>query len=406
MLVEFSEINKEIMVREFKIDPEMDAFRADIRKAAERAFSEKAAHWDRTGEFPWENLKTLADLGYLGLLIPEEYGGVGGTLMQAVIVSEELARVDPAAALLAQMYLYTVANHIAAIGSKQQKEKYLPLLAKGEILFNISLSEPHAGSALTDLTTSAEIVGDQVVVNGAKCYFTAGDVVSHALVYVRFGKSKGANGIGAVIVERATPGFSSGKPHEKMGMRSINECDIFLDNCKLPLENIFVKGDPANSEGFKTLMSCFGMERLGSAAMCVGIGQAALEYVVKFTEERQQFGRPISEFQGLQWKIADMATQVHAARLMVYRASTQLSSVGKPDPYEIAITKLYANEMVQRVTNEAMQICGHYGYTTDCPLERLYRDGRNYAYAAGTTEILRNTIASMTFGRSFNQRRS
>lgn len=391
-------------MQEFKINPEIDAFRADIRKAAERAFGPKAAYWDQTGEFPHENLKALADLGYLGLLIPEEYGGVGGTPMQAVVMSEELARVDPHAALLAQMYLYTAPNHIAAIGTKAQKEKYLPALARGEILFNISLSEPQAGSALTDLKTSAEIVGDHVVLNGTKCYFTAGDVVSHALVFVRFGKSQGASGIGAVIVERDTPGFSSGKPHPKMGLKGIGECDLYLDNCRVPVENIFVKGDPSNSEGFKTLMSCFGMERLGSAAMCVGLAQAAFEYAVKFTQERQQFGRSISEFQGLQWKVAEMATQIHAARLMTYRAAENLSSAGKPDPTETAMAKLYTNEMVQRVTNDAMQLCGHFGYTSECPLERMYRDGRNYAYAAGTTEILRNTIAANVYGRTFNQR--
>lgn len=393
-------------MRDFPIDPELDSFRSDIRKAAERAFSAKAAHWDRTREFPYENLKQLAELGYLGLLIPEEYGGVGGSLMQAVLVSEELARVCPTTALTAQLYLYTVANHIAAIGTQLQKERYLPKLVTGEYIINLSLSEPHAGSALTDLKTSAEIVGDHVVLNGAKCYFTAGDVVTHALIFVRFGKCSGANGIGAVIVERGTPGFTTSVPHDKMGMRAIGETDVFLDNCKVPLENIFVHGNPENSMGFKTLMGCFGMERLGSSAMCVGIAQAALEYAVKFTEERQQFGRPICEFQGLQWKVADMVTQVHAARLMLYRAASTLSGVGKPDAYEVAICKVYCNEMVQRVVNDAMQLCGHYGYTVDCPLERMWRDARNYAYAAGTTEILRNTIASMTYGRSFNQRAS
>jgi butyryl-CoA dehydrogenase len=393
-------------MREFSIDPELDAFRAEIRKAAERAFSAKAAYWDQTAEFPREILHQLADLGYLGLLIPEEYGGVGGTLQQAILVSEELARVDANAALMAQMFLYTAPNHIAAIGTEEQKKKYLPKLVTGEYFFNVSLSEPQAGSALTDLKASAEIVGNEVVLNGQKCYFTAGHEVTHALIFVRFGKCTGANGIGAVLVERGTPGFTTPKPHMKMGMKAIGECDVFLDNCRVPVENIFVKGDPANTNGFKTLMSCFGMERLGSAAMCVGVAQAAMEYAIKYTTEREQFGRPICEFQGLQWKVADMATQIHAARLMVYRAASQLSSAGKPDIHEVAIAKLYANEMVQRVTNEAMQMCGHFGYTTECPLERMYRDARHYAYAAGTTEILRNTIAANVYGRSFNQRRN
>lgn len=392
-------------MREFKLDPEMDAFRAEVRKTAERAFSAKAAYWDETEEFPEENRKKLAELGYLGLLIPEAYGGLGLPLVQAVILSEELARVDPATALIAQMYLYTAPNHILAKGTAAQKEKYLPALARGEIMFNISMSEPHAGSAFTDIKTSAVIEGNEVVINGSKCFFTAGHVVSHALVAVRFGKCNGANGIGAVIVERGTPGFESAKPHSKMGLRGVGESDIFFDNCRVPIDSIFIHGNPENRDGFKALMSCFGTERLGSSAMAVGIAQAALEYAKKYSEERNQFGRPICEFQGLQWKVADMATQVHAARLMTYRAAATASENGIPDPYETAMAKLYSNEMVQRVTNEAMQICGHFGYTKQSPLERLYRDGRHFAYAAGTLEILRNTIAAMFYERTFNQRR-
>ncbi|MBN9263557.1 MAG: acyl-CoA dehydrogenase family protein [Hyphomicrobium sp.] len=389
----------------FKLSPDLDEFRDEVRKTAERAFADKAAYWDRQEEFPHENHKILAELGYLGLLIPDEYGGSGAPLIQGALMVEELARVDFATALVAQIYLHTVANHIVVKGTAKQKSTYLPQLARGEIMMSISISEAHAGSAVTDLKTSATIDGNDVIINGSKCYFTAGHVVSHVLVFVRCGKCSGANGIGAVIVERGTPGFSAGPPHSKMGARAIGETDLFFDNCRVPRENVLVMGDPENSEGFKTLMSCFGTERVGSAAMSVGIAQGAFEYAKKFTEERHQFGRPIAEFQGLQWKIADMATQIHAARLMTYRAAQNVDQNGIPNSYETAMAKLYANEMVQRVTNDAMQICGHFGYTTDCPLERMYRDGRNFAYAAGTTEILRNTIAAMTYGRSFNQRR-
>ncbi len=390
----------------FKLSPELDELRAEVRKTATRAFGPKAAYWDEHAEFPHENQKILADLGYLGLLLPEQYGGLGQPLIHGLVTVEELARVDPATAIAAQMYLHNVPNHIAAKGTEAQKEKYLPALAKGEMLFVISMSEPQAGSALTDLKTSAEIVGDEVILNGSKCYCTGGNVATHAMVFVRFGNCKGAKGIGAVIVEKGAPGFEIGKPHPKMGARGVGETDLFFSDCRVPVENIFVKGDPDNTQGFKTLMGCFGMERLGVAAMCVGIADAAFDYAKKFSEERQQFGRPICEFQGLQWKIADMAIQIHAARLMTYRAGTNLGENGLPDPMEAAMAKVFANEMVLRVVNEAMQICGHFGYTTQAPLERMYRDARNYSYAAGTPELLRNTVASIVYERAFDQRRN
>ncbi len=389
----------------FEVTPELEAFRQEVRRTAERAFKDKAAYWDEREEFPAENKDKLAELGYFGLLIPEQYGGLGAPLIQGAICVEELARVDLNTALVCQLYLHGPAGHIAAIGTEQQKRRFLPKLARGEIFFGISISEPHAGSAVTDLKTIATLEGDQVVLNGSKCFTTAGHVISHVLVFVRFGRSQGAKGIGAVIVERGTPGFESGKPAPKMGTRGIGEAELFFDNCRVPKENIFVLGDPENSEGFKKLMSCFGTERVGSAAMSVGIAQGALDFAKAHSEQRQQFGRPIMEFQGIQWKIADMATQLQAARLMAYRAACNVNASGCPDPFETAMAKLFANEMVQRVTNEAMQICGHYGYTRLAPLERMSRDARNFAYAAGTLEILRNTIAAMAYGRGFDRRK-
>ncbi len=389
---------------DIKLDPELDEFRDQVRKMAQGVLAPKAAYWDDHEEFPEENRLKLAELGYWGLSIPEEYGGQGGSFMQALICVEEIARACPNTSVISQLYLNNVAVHIASLGTEEQKKRWLPKLATGEYFANISLSEPHAGSAMTDMTTSARIEGDQVVINGAKCWCTAGHKLTHVLVVCRFGKSTGANGIGAVMVEAGTPGFTPGKPHSKMGMKGIGEVDMFFDNVRVPVENILVMGEPDNSDGFKRLFGSFGVERVGTSALSVGVASAALEYAKKYTLERSQFGRPLAEFQGLQWKIADMATQIHAARLMAYRAATNCKEWRKPDRQETAMAKLFANEMVQRVTNDAMQMCGHFGYTKQAPVEQMYRDGRNWALAAGSVEILRNTIAELEYGRKFNQR--
>jgi butyryl-CoA dehydrogenase len=391
---------------DFSIDPETDEFRAQVRKMAEGNFAAKAAYWDQHEEFPEENRLKLAELGYLGLSIPSEYGGSDGSFLQAIIGVEEIARVCPNTAVVAQLYMNNVPVHIASLGTEEQKQRWLPKLATGEYFANISISEPHAGSAMTDMTTSATVQGDQVILNGAKCYFTAGHRVTHALIVCRFGKSSGANGIGAVMVERGTRGFETGKPHSKMGVRGMGEADVFLDDCRVPLENVLVMGTPDSTASFKRLFGSFGVERVGTAGMSIGVATAAMEFAKNFTLERKQFGKALCEFQGIQWKIADMATQIHAARLMAYRAATHTNEWRKPNRYEATMAKLYANEMVQRVANDAMQLCGHYGYTTEAPVERLYRDGRNWALAAGSVEILRNTIAELEYGRKFDQRAS
>lgn len=389
----------------FKLSDELESFRDEMRRGFERAFRANAAKWDENEEFPFENRTKLAELGVCALRVPEEYGGLGAPLINGIICVEEIARIDATTALIAQLYLHGVGGHIASKGPEEMKKRLLPPLARGESFFSIAITEPHAGSSATDLRTSARIKGDQVVINGSKCYISGADIMTHVLVFVRFGDGKGANGIGAVIVERGTKGFEVGKSMPKMGLRGYSDADLYFDDCHIPIENVFVLGDPANSKGFKTLMSCFGTERLGNAGMCVGIASGAFEFAKNYTEEREQFGRKICEFQGIQWKIADMVTQIHATRLMTYRAAFNVNALGVPDPHETAMAKLFGSEMVQKVTNEAMQICGHFGYSRMAPLERMYRDGRCFAIVAGTSEILRNMIAGFTYGRSFNQRR-
>jgi alkylation response protein AidB-like acyl-CoA dehydrogenase len=388
----------------FRLDDELEAFRAQVRTLAQREFAAKAAYWDEHEQFPEANRRVLAELGYFGLLIPEAYGGSGGRIIQSCVLVEEMARVCFNTASVCQIYVHGPSRAITVLGGEDLKRRLLPGVASGENLIAISISEPQAGSAVTDLRTTAVDDGDHYVLNGHKCFTTLGAQCTHALVMCRFGHSSGARGIGALVVERGTPGLRFGTPDKKMGGRGAPECELFFEDCRVPKANVLVPGDPGSTAGFKRLMDAFGPERCGNGAICVGLAQGAYEQALGYAAERQQFGRPIAEFQGIQWKIADMATQIHAARMMVYRAATSEKS-GFPDPRDTTIAKLYANEMVQRVTSEALQIHGHAGYTRALPLERMMRDARGYAVGGGTVEILRNTLAAIEFGRSFDQRR-
>ncbi len=383
---------------------ELEEFRAAVRKFAVDAFAAKAAYWDEKEEFPQENRDLLAKLGYLGLVIPEQYGGSGLSILHATVFLEEISRVCFNTALVCQVAINGPSRAIEILGSEEQKKRLLPKCVTGEYMFGIGMSEPGAGSATTDMVTSATPGGDGWRLNGHKVFCTGGHLATHILVFARFGKTKGAHGIGAVIVEKGMPGFSVGKPDRKMGGRGVAEAELYFDNVRIPKENVLMVGDENSTKSFRVLMSSFGPERVGNAAMCLGVAHEALELAVAYSKERHQFGRPICEFQGIQWKIADMATQIHATRLMVHHAATHLEN-GFPNPLAAAQAKLYANEMVQRVTNEALQIHGHYGFTRDFPLERMVRDSRGFALGGGTVEILRNTIASIVYGRSFNQRR-
>lgn len=389
----------------FKLDDDLEEFRGEVRKLAEGRFRDKAAHWDAAEEFPAENRAVLAELGYLGMFVPQEYGGSGAPVIQGTVFLEELARVCFNTALVAQLYLNGPARAIALLGSEEQKQRLLPAVAAGRSFIAIAISEPEAGSAVTDLRTSATRDGEGWLLNGAKCWSTGAHIADHALVFARFGPAKGARGIGAFIVDLKKPGARIGHISQKMGGRGLTEAEILLEDYRAEPQDVLVEGDPDTSRSFALLMSSFGPERVGNAAMCVGLAQGAFETAKDYTEVRHQFGRPIKEFQGLQWKIADMATQIHAARLMVYRAATNPAANGFPDPMDATMAKLYANEMAQRVTNEALQIHGHNGYTREYPLERMVRDARGFALGGGTVEILRNTIAAMVYGHSFDQRR-
>jgi butyryl-CoA dehydrogenase len=262
----------------------------------------------------------------------------------------------------------------------------------------IAISEPHAGSGATDMLSRARIDDDVIVLNGHKAYVEDTATMDSFLVYTKFDDRPGAKNIGGVIVDKGTPGFRLGPPRKKMGLRGCIQADLFFEDCRVPRRNLVV----APGE-FGKLMAAFNLERCGNAAMCLGIADAALTEAIAYAKRRTQFGRPLCEFQGLQWKFARLAMQLDAARLLVYRAVANAAQ-GLPSMLEASMAKAYANEMVVSVTNEALQLFGGLGYLRECPLERMVRDARAWGIAGGTVEIQLNNIASELFGRRFSQR--
>ena len=261
----------------FKLDPELEDFRNEARKLAEREFAPRAAHWDEAEEFPAANRDKLAELGYLGMFIPEEYGGSGAPVIQGTVFLEEMARVCFNTALVSQLYLNGPSRAISVLGSDEQKKRFLPDMAAGKKFIAIAISEPEAGSAVTDLRTTATRDGDGWVLNGNKCWSTGAHVADYALVFCRFGKASGAKGIGAFVVDLKKPGARIGHISLKMGGRGLTEAEIILENYKAGPEDVLVEGDPESSRSFALLMSSFGPERVGNAAMCVGLAQGAFD---------------------------------------------------------------------------------------------------------------------------------
>lgn len=387
------------MTGPWQLSPEQDALRSVAAKLAVDVYAERAAEWDagRT-PLPADEVRRLADLGFLGLAVPEEFGGQGGTLLDALIVIEELAKeCRPAAFQVFEANTGPI-RVLEFFGTQAQKENYLTRSARGEITMAIAISEADAGSAATDMRTSARREGSDLVINGAKRWISNGGHADHYLVYCRLGDEPGAKGIGAVIVPADTPGFSSGQPERLMGFRGIPSADLYFDDVRVPAENLVV-----DAGGFPQLFGVFSIERLGNSTMSLAIGQTSLDRSRAYVQSREQFGLPLIEFQNIQMILADMAVDVEAARLLVYRAAAN-SDGGLPSAYEVSLAKCYANEMAKRVSDLAMQIHGGNGYAEEYGIERLHRDAHGWAIAGGMPALQRIRIASEMFGRSFNQR--
>ena len=385
---------------EFQLNEEQKMLKKMVHELAEKEFRPKVAEWEAEAEhMPREYFKKLADLGLLGLPIPVEYEGQGRTAFEGILAIEELARVSIQPAMPVFESSVGPVRVIEQFGTEEQKRKYVPPVCRGESWIAVGMTEPEAGSALTDLSTRAVLDGDNYVVNGMKRFISGGGEAEVYVVYVRLSEQKGAKGIGGLIIEKGTPGFSFGKQEQFMGFRGAPSCDLIFEDCRVPKENLVVKeGD------FRKLMTAFDLERCGNATMCLGIAQGALEEAMAYSQQRKQWGKEICEFQAIQSMLADMALRVEASRLLIYRATVN-AAAGLPVPLEANLAKCFANQMVREVTGLALQVHGGYGYSKDYPIERMLRDGWGWGVAGGTIEIQKITIASQLLNRRFDQRR-
>lgn len=358
---------------------------------AQRSFSERAFQRD---SYAWDSARVLAEQGMTGITIPEAYGGQGGSLLDAVVVMDAVSRVCPHSGDVLQATNFGAIRQIAELGDEALKADLLPKLIAGERLVGVGMSEPDAGSALTDLKTTAAYDGDSVVINGQKCWTTHGPELTDLVVWCRFGPR--SSDIGAVRVPTDSPGFSRG-PVERF-MSGEQHCVSFLDNVRVSRGNVL--GD---HQVLGRLMSVFGVERLGNATRSYSLAHRAFQIAVEHAKERTQFDRHLSEFQGIQWTLAEMRTQLEAARLLIYQAATN-ASVGSPSVTEATMAKLFANQMAFTVANNAMQILGAQGYTKGSPIEYIVRRVRGWMIAGGTIEMLRNRVAEDVLGQRISQR--
>ncbi len=376
---------------DFSLDTEQQALVDSVTKLAHKEFGPAA--FTHT-EFAWNSLKVLADSGLTGMTLATEVGGQGATLLDAVLVMQAITKVDPHSADAFQAANFGAIRQVAKFGSPRVLEEVLPKLLAGEALVTAGMSEPDAGSALTELRTSARYDGERVILNGQKCWNSHGPDATHSVVWCRFGPS--SKEIGAVLVPFDSPGFSRGKRERHMSGES--HCQLFFDECSVPKEYVL-----ADSNALGKMLSIFGVERMGNASRAIALAESAYERAVEHAQTRKQFGKSLSEFQGLQWKFADMKVQLEAARLLLFRAVAD-ADAGTPNPTDAAIAKLFANETAFKVANDALQIFGASGYSQEFPMEYIVRRTRGWMIAGGSVEILRNTIAQSVFGRRFDQR--
>jgi alkylation response protein AidB-like acyl-CoA dehydrogenase len=360
-------------------------------------FRDLAMQIDNSKEFPHHLLPKFAEMGLLGMTLSPEYGGGGRPGIDAVLAVETLAKFSPMIAAPVFESNVGPVRVIDAFGTPEQKAAILPAVCKGESSVSVCMTEPEAGSDLTSLSTKLTETGDGYLLNGRKQFITGGGFADHYLVYSRFGDTPGYKGIGGVIVEKGTPGFSFGRQEDFMGLRGMPSCDLIFEDVKIPKSAVVIKQGE-----FRSLMTTFDIERCGNAAMCLGVAGAAVEEARNYAAQREAFGRPICEFQDVQFKVVDMAMKLDAARLLVYRAAMGAGR-GFPSMFESAMGKCYANEMAAEVTDAAMLIFGGYGYSKEYPVERMHRDALAWRVAGGTVQMLRITMASILFARRFNQ---
>jgi hypothetical protein len=379
------------------LSPEQSELAYAVRRFAEGELADGALARAHSRDYPWDISKKMSEMGMLGITLKEEDGGVGGTLMDAVITIQELAMVCPKSADVAQAGNFGPIRTFAEFASAGQKERWLPDLLTGKTLISLGMSEPDAGSAATDLKTSAREDNSGYVLNGSKVFSTHSPHADLFLVYVRFGV--GTGGIGSVLVERGTPGFTVGQPTPFMSGEEW--CPLYFQDCRIPAENVLL-----GPGGFKKQISGFNVERIGNASRALALGRHAYEVARRHATERSQFGRPLCEFQGLQWSFAEMIVKLEGAQMLLYRAAGKADESGLPSAFDTAIAKLACNEAGFEVANAAMQAMGAYGYSTESLVEYCVKRTRGWQIAGGSIEMLKNRIAEHVFDRRFSQRPS
>lgn len=369
--------------------------RDSARRIAEEHIKPRAAKADRDYKPPLENLKVLAENGFTGICIPEEYGGSGLGVFDMALIMEQVGRCCANTAVLMGTADGPTARVLVAVGTDAQKRKYLPKMARGELFAGWSMSEPNAGSDVGNVETRAVKDGNEYVINGSKMWCSCAEVADIFLVLVRLDPTPGMRGVGAVLIERDTPGFSIGKHLDLFGLRATGMAPLYFEDCRVPADNLII---PQGK--MRKLFEVLDGDRIcGNPPVCLGVAEAAMQDALAYTKERKQFGKTLSEFQGLQWKLADMAIEIEAGRALLYNAARHVDSK-QGHMLDASITKTFINEMAIRVCNNAIQLCGAYGLSEEFPFERYFRDVRGLAFGYGTTEIHRNTIAgAMVEGR-------
>jgi len=376
---------------DFQLTPEQRDLQQLVRDIAHRELAPLASRWDRTHEFPWDSIRALGRAGVLGLTIPERYGGVGGSWFEAVLAIEEVARVcyQTAMAVLGELGVQT--QTIVHYGTDAHKARYLPAVGRGELICAICMTEPDAGSDAGAILTQATAAKDGYTINGSKVLISRADVAGVFLTFVRFGDTPGSRGVGAVLIDRGTPGLEIGPGEETLGGELL--FPVYFHDVHLSPEAVLVK-----EHGFRKLMAAFNGQRCLNAAISLGQAQGAFDAAVTYVQTRRQFGQRLADFQGVQWMLADMAIDLDAARLLIYRAACN-AGAGLPDQVEAAKAKAFANETAIHVSNQAMQLFGGHGYLKSMQVERFLRGARFGALAGGTPQIQRNIIADSLVGR-------
>jgi len=372
----------------FTLTEDQEQLRKEIRDFAAREIAPNVMRWDEASEFPMDVVKQVGQMGLLGVIFPVEYGGAGLGYIDYMLAIEELSAVDGSIGIIVAAHNSLCTNHIFLAGNEEQRRKYVPRLASGEWLGAWGLTEAGSGSDASAARTTATRTDEGWVLNGSKTFITNGHYADVAVVIAVTDREQGTHGLSAFVVEKGTPGFRPGKKENKLGLRASDTSELIFEDCVIPEENLLGK----LGEGFVDSMRILDGGRISIAALSLGIGRGALDASVKYVKERRQFGKAIAEFQGIQWKLADMATELDAARLLTQRAAV-LKDAGQRVTRESSMAKLYASEVAVRICDEAVQLHGGYGFIKDYPAEKFYRDVKLCTIGEGTSEIQRMVIA-------------